>query len=323
MIEKNVEHLMKEMKTVIGEEAFTIASSRINSEGKNLKEFLDNYEVKNYERPSVTVDMGLFTIDTEDTDDLRRLPNKELKVLLVKRKDHPFIGSWALPGGFVRINENIEDAVNRKLKEETHIENVYFEQLYTLGEVGRDPRTRVISSAYMALVDNKNLKPIAGDDAEDAAFFTVKKSIIDKDRYGERYSLIIENKELEIKIGYLVKDKFEKRGTTREKVTSMEPLKWSKELLAFDHFKIINMVLDRLKNKVVYTPIAFNLLPEKFTLTQVQQVYELLLGKELLKPNFRRFIKDYVVETDETILLAGHRPSKLFKYNDEYSNELI
>ena len=139
------------------------------------EEFLKNYKPYDYERPSLTVDMILFTLDDEEEKDLKKVPEKVLKVLLIKRKNHPFKNCWAIPGGFVDINENIEDAVYRELKEETNIDNVYLEQLYTWGDVNRDPRMRVISSAYMALIPSRHLKPKAGDDAEDVQWFSISR----------------------------------------------------------------------------------------------------------------------------------------------------
>ena len=146
----------------------------LDDNGLTQEEFLKNYNVKNYERPSNTVDMLLFTV----TDRLKT-KEKDLKILLIKRKAHPFANHWAIPGGFVNIDENIEESVYRELQEETNIkEKVYFEQLYTWGDVNRDPRTRVISTSYMALADSSNLIPKAGDDAKEVQWFTVKKQYV-------------------------------------------------------------------------------------------------------------------------------------------------
>lgn len=133
-----------------------------NRQGLTESEFLAQYNPNLYERPSVTVDMLIFTM----------IENK-LKLLMIKRSDHPCIGQWALPGGFVNMNESLDEAAERELKEETNLEGIYMEQIYTWGDVDRDPRTRIISTAYMALLDSTDLKVKAGDDADDADWFDV------------------------------------------------------------------------------------------------------------------------------------------------------
>jgi 8-oxo-dGTP diphosphatase len=178
-----------------------------------------------YEKPSVTVDVLLFTIEEE-----------ELKILLVKRSLPPFKDSWALPGGFVRIFESLEDAATRELKEESNVSNVYLEQLFTFGAVNRDPRERVITVTYLALADNQTWNLHSSGDAKESRLFSVKK---------------------------LPK-------------------------LAFDHVNIIDYGLQRLRAKLGYTNIVFGLLPEDFSLTDLQKVYEIILNSKLDKRNFRK-----------------------------------
>jgi 8-oxo-dGTP diphosphatase len=122
----------------------------------------EKYDVTKYERPSVTVDVVIFSV-----------VEGQLKVLLIQRKNWPFEGTWAIPGGFVDMDEPLEDAAARELYEETGIEGVYLEQFYTFGQPDRDPRTRVISVAYLALVDAGQLQPRAADDAADVGWFPV------------------------------------------------------------------------------------------------------------------------------------------------------
>lgn len=296
-----------------------------NKDGLTEKEFLEKYKPGDYERPSVTVDMLLFTVDNKEQNDYRKLPEKELKLLLIKRKDHPYMGKWAIPGGFVDINEAVETAVYRELKEETNIDNVYMEQLYTFGDEPdnfkgrkkRDPRMRVISVSHMALVSKDGLKPVAGDDAEDVAWFSVRKQEVSCDDKERVYNLILQNKEKDITMGYLVIDRFVKNGIITTTETSIEPLYWSEHQLAFDHYEMVNLAIDRLRNKIEYTPIVFNLMPSKFTLTSLQQVYETILDKPFTPANFRRKVGKYVKELDDVVLGAGHRPAKLFKYNGD------
>lgn len=137
------------------------------------EEFLRTYDISAFDRPSVTVDIVLLTISENKVDNYRKLANKSLKVLLIKRREHPFIGKWALPGGFVRMDESLEAAAFRELKEETNVENAYLEQVHTYGDPDRDPRGRIISSSYMSLVDVDDINLNAGTDAEDAKWFEV------------------------------------------------------------------------------------------------------------------------------------------------------
>lgn len=293
----------------------------INKDGLTEEEFLRQYSPGNYERPSVTVDMLLFTVVDKVVEDIRKLNEKELRILLIKRKDHPYIGEWAIPGGFVNINESIEEAAYRELKEETNIDNIYMEQLATFGDVGRDPRMRVISTAYMALVPNKNLNPIAGDDAENVAWFTIKRGEITEREQGISFNLILENKEENILISYKIIEKYSYSGVTKTKEVLYTVNKESNSEIAFDHVKIINMALDRLKNKVEYTSIAFNLVDEYFTMADIQSIYEILLNKKFHRMEFMRKTKKMLIETDKVNTDKGHRPAKYYKYNKDWTYE--
>ncbi|HYF82211.1 MAG TPA: NUDIX domain-containing protein [Clostridia bacterium] len=291
-----------------------------NKQGLTEREFLSQYDAGQYERPSVTVDMLVFTVMNEMKESYRKLPEKTLKVLMVKRGDHPYLGYWALPGGFVNIDESLDKAALRELKEETNIDNIYMEQLYTWGDVGRDPRTRVIGCSYMSLVDSTRLDIKAGDDAEDAAWFGVSYSVVEQKKAVTEKGYLVQSW-----VRILLRNDCEELSATVkvEKTFVGNVVKVSRELIesngiAFDHGEIIEYAVGRLRKKIEYTDIAFSLMPECFTLTELQQVYEVILGKELLKANFRRKISDMVVETDEYTKDAGHRPSKLFKYNPNW-----
>lgn len=291
-----------------------------NRQGLTEEEFLEKYDASMFERPSVTVDMLIFTVVNEEEENYRKLPEKALKLLMVKRGDHPFMGQWALPGGFISMQESIEDAALRELKTETNVDNVYMEQLYTWGDVGRDPRTRVISCSYMALADSAKLNIVAGDDADDAKWFNIrynitqeKKTITEKGYIAEKlYSINLWN------------DTYALSGTVKVvEVIEGKVIKSSREVvesngIAFDHAKMIEYGIERLKNKIEYTDIAFNLMPELFTLSELQQVYEVVLGKELLAAAFRRKIADMVIETNQFTKDAGHRPSKLYRFNHSW-----
>ncbi|MDK2799113.1 MAG: 8-oxo-dGTP diphosphatase [Clostridiales bacterium] len=288
-----------------------------NKQGLTEQEFLSAYDASKYERSSVTVDMLIFTVSDGEKENYRKLPEKVLKILMVKRGDHPYIGQWALPGGFVGINESIDEAAIRELKEETNIDNIYMEQLYTWGEVNRDPRTRVISCSYLSLVNSKSLNIKAGDDADDAKWFTVKSKLFQEQKTVTEKGYIF--KKL-VKLHLFNKDESLSAvvkivKTVEGRITRVEREIVESNGIAFDHAKIIEYGIERLRSKIRYTDIAFNLMPELFTLTELQQVYEVILDKELLKANFRRKIADMVIETNEFKKDAGHRPSKLYKYN--------
>lgn len=294
-----------------------------DKQGLTEEQFLKQYDVSRFDRPSVTVDMLILTVMDEEKENYRKLPEKKLKLLLIKRGEHPYIGQWALPGGFVGVNESIDVAAIRELKSETNIDNIYMEQLYTWGDPGRDPRTRVISCSYMALVDSTALKIKAGDDATDAAWFELK------------YNKIKEHR-TEIEKGYQIErliaiELVNELATLTATVKVTETVKnrstrYSREIvnsqgIAFDHALMIEYAIERLRNKLEYTDLAFSLVPELFTLTELQKVYEVILGRELLAAAFRRKIANMVIETEQYTKDAGHRPSQLFRFNPNWRHE--
>lgn len=209
-----------------------------------------------YETPLVTVDIVLFSV----------IQNR-LQVLLIKRKSDPFEHMWAIPGGFIRTGETLEQAAAHRLEEETSIENIYLEQLHAFGTPGRDPRARVITVAYYALVSIDKLSPEAQANAEDVQWFSVSEL----------------------------------------------------PELAFDHKLIVEAALRRLKKQLQSTPVAFQLLPGKFTLTELQRVYELILEKTLDKRNFRKKIlsSDILEDTGETKMEGYHRPAQLYSFLEQ------
>lgn len=291
-----------------------------DKQGLTETEFLQQYDVRVYERPSVTVDMLIFTIVDEEKENYRRLPEKSLKLLLIKRGGHPYLGQWALPGGFVTKNESVDEAALRELKTETNIDEVYMEQLYTWGDVSRDPRTRVISCSYMALADSISLEVKAGDDADDASWFNVKYSVLE-----EKKTLLEKNFTFEKTVKITLsndKDVLEATVKVIEKYAG-KAIMTEREVLdskgiAFDHAKIIQYAMERLRNKMEYTDIAFHLMPELFTLSELQRVYEVALDKEMLSSAFRRKIAGMVTETNQFTKDAGHRPAKLFRFNPHW-----
>lgn len=262
----------------------------------NEKDFLERYRVEEYERPSVATDIVIFTILEEKNESYRKLGTKTLSLLLIQRGGHPFLGSWALPGGFVKPNETVAQAANRELQEETNLENIYLEQLYTFSTPERDPRTWVMSVSHLALLSSEHLQIKSGDDAADAKWFTLQYSCS-----GAIYTISLVNEEtiLSAVVELNVENPEESRVLENNG-------------LAFDHAKIIAYALERIRRKLEYSQLAFNLVPEKFTLTELQNVYEVILNETLYKAVFRRKIVPYVQETSEYREGVGHRPSKLF-----------
>ena len=285
------------------------------------KEFLKNYNVNEFERPSVTNDVLIFTTEDKKEENSRKVPKKGLQVLLIKRDDHPYKNKWSIPGGFVKMDESLEEGALRKLKEKTGIENVYLEQLYTFGEVNRDPRTRNISIGNLALISKKSIIYSENKENKESKWFWVDKILKEKEA-NEKY--IIKKYLLtlscdDIKINYEIIEKTERtliRKTTKSYRFLEEE---STEELAFDHYKILDLGIDRLRNKLEYTPIVFNLLPRLFTVKELQFVYEGIMGKEVL--NFRRKMGDMIIETEEKIEGKPFRPAQVFKFNENWEHE--
>ncbi len=204
-----------------------------------------------YRYPAISVDVVIFTLREDD-----------LHVLLVQRRYSPFAGRWAIPGGFVEADESLEAAARREMEEETGVRQVYLEQLFTFGDPKRDPRGRVVTVAYLALVPAP-LAIRAGGDASDARWWSVHQ---------------------------------------------LPPL-------AFDHAKILKYALQRLRYKLEYTAAGFQLLPPSFTLTEIQQAYQIVLGALLDKRNFRRRIAEAgILEETGALTMSRGRPAKLYRF---------
>lgn len=287
----------------------------------NEAEFLKNYDANQYERPSVTNDVIIFTTDDIKEENQRKVPKKGMQVLLVKRDEYPDKGKWSIPGGFIDVNESLEDGAKRKLREKTGVENVYIEQLYTFGDINRDKRTRVISIGNMALIEKEIIKFEETNELRESKWFWIDKILIEtkkNHRYIENnHILTLKSEDNEVEVRYQVNEKIDRTMYRRKEMTYIL-LDESTENLAFDHYKILDYAVDRLRNKVEYTPIAFNLLPRLFTVKELQNVYEAIMGREIL--NFRRKMEDMIIETDEKIEGKPFRPAKVFKFNEDWEH---
>ena len=224
-----------------------------------------------------------------------------MSILLVKREGYPFKDRYCLPGGFLNPkDETLEECAKRVLKKETNLDNIYLEQLYTFDSINRDPRMRVVSTSFVSLIDKNRLTNMIN---KNASWFDIE-SIKEEDNI---ISINLNNgsEKINIKIKQELKDK----TTDRYKYTGI-----NNKAIAFDHDIVIISGLNRIRNKLSYTDIVFNMMPEYFTLKDLQQVYEIILGKKLLDPAFRRMISDKVIKTDLMESGIGHRPSVLYKY---------
>jgi 8-oxo-dGTP diphosphatase len=302
----------------------------INEQGLTEEEFLEQYDPEEYvhNNPSVSVDMLLFTLIDEEMLNPRKVPSKHMHILMIKRGDHPFMGRWALPGGFVTRNEDPEDAAMRELQEETNIDNVYMEQLYTWGKPGRDPRTHVISISHMALVDSTKLNIKAGSDAQDVRWFRVELKTFkeEKDIYKAGYilqrwfrlTLTSHDEELYAVI------KFTK--TVQDGVPKIERELVESHGIAFDHSLLITYGITRLRNKIWYTPVVFSLMPKYFTIMQLQKAYEAVLDTELVDENFRKKVEKtskMVIKTNKKIKAGAYRPARAYMLNPEWDGEVV
>lgn len=263
-------------------------------------EFLKDYDFSIFETLSITTDILILSVSSEETGNYRKLSEKKFSVLLVKRETYPFKGKWCLPGGFIGYREDLEDAAKRILKTETNLENIYIEQLYTFGSPNRDPRMRVVSTAYMSLIDKNKLNIKL---AKNASWFNI--------------TLLEDEKSIYVTLDNNIETiQFSAKKVLKDETTDRyEYLIENNDKLAFDHPEVILNGIARLKNKIEYTDVVFHMMPRYFTLGELQQVYEVILGKKLLAPAFRRIIAGKVRKTEKMQTGGGHRPSQLFEYN--------
>lgn len=265
----------------------------------------------------MSVNLAIFKLDITNSSNSKKLPKRELMVLLQKREKEPFKDCWLFPYKLVDINQSLDDAVYSIIKEKINLPNIYFEQLYTWGAVDRDPSARVIATSYLAIVPHDSIREDLIEKNKNLRWFTVSKDNISNTKISDtqstyKYIMNLYNKEDNLNISYTVIEDSSVESFEIRKKYSYESYLGSSEKMAYDHIKILDYALDRIKNKVLYTNIAFGLISPNFTLTELQQVYEILLGKKLIKPNFRQKIKNKVEPTSTTIKEGAYRPSKVY-----------
>lgn len=311
---------------------------------KEEKEYLKGYDITQFDRPSIATDVAVFSImgkkgrtekeQVQDTENYRKLPEKRLKILLIKRAGYPFKDCWALPGGFCRKNEEVYETARRELYEETHVKNAYLKLSGIFGDVGRDPRGWIISHTFLALMDGEKCDLRAGSDAWEARWFDVEFQKNEMQKSIKEDSAVMENEYCLRLISSDIYATNLQHKETGEPVVLSAVIREHREFrnyhetiqyeiagnngFAFDHAKLVTCAILSLRQQAEGDgKIVFDLMPEVFTLTELQKAFEIILDKKLLVANFRRKMADYVIETDQIMEGAGHRPAKLFKRNVE------
>ncbi len=262
--------------------------------------FLSAYKLSDYERPSVTADIVVLRLRTEDSENYRQNSNTKLSLLLIKRGGHPFKDCWALPGGFLNPDETIEQCALREVEEETSLKPASLMSIGLFSEPKRDPRGWIISNAFVSVLGSDKVEQQSGDDAKDAQWFDVSFEQDNEDIF----HLNLSYRDTELKA--TLKEENSDFGMTSFSIIDSGEL-------AFDHAKIIAKALTALRNSAKDFEVIFDFLPEKFTLTELQNVQETIMNISILSANFRRKVAGYVEETDEYTQGAGHRPAKLYK----------
>jgi 8-oxo-dGTP diphosphatase len=237
-------------------------------------QFLDSYDPSRYPHPSLSIDVVVATVD-----------NDVLKVILLHRSTHPSLGTWCLPGGFVGEYERLDAALLRVLHDKTGFDNIYVEQLATFDRLDRDPRHRVVSIAYLALVDAGQLRALTQNSANAVTLATINAPW---------------------------------RGETGGPVTLTDSSGNALEI-AFDHTQIIATALVRLRGKLDYAPVGYQFLPRQFTLAQLQDIHQAILGRPLNKAAFRKKIlsRDQLIATGDYEVAPTHRPAQLYRFKDQ------
>jgi 8-oxo-dGTP diphosphatase len=249
-------------------------TDHISAEGASEEEFLAAYDASRFPRPSVAVDLVLMTVQ-----------ERRLMAFVLKRNTHPDRGMWSLPGGFVGIDESLDAAAERVLRTKAGLSETFIEQLYSFGEPARDPRTRVISVAYFALVPAPRIQTAVESTGRDDMLLA----------------------EVRVRVGTSATDA-ELFGENGERLAA-----------AFDHARILGVAVGRLRGRLNYSAIGYELLPEEFTLRDLRVVHETILGRALNKDAFRRrmLASGDLRATGRLESSVGHRPAELYRFESE------
>ena len=297
------------------------------------KQFLKQYRIEDYPRPSIATDIVVFAVmEDPPEENFRKDPRRRLRVLMIKRGSHPFLGKWALPGGFLREDEVPEEAARRELAEETHVTDAYLRPFGIFGKKGRDPRGWILSHAYLSLIDGGCYSVRGGSDAWEAKWYAVdleqkvlkQKVSVDRADNVIRYRLSLhtvqeDNPDAERLSATIKRSLCFRNGHETEQFETE-----ASEGFAFDHGEILLRALLTLRKEAEGEgKIIFDLMPEVFTLTALQQAFEAVLGRGLTTPNFRRKIAGAVTETEQIADGAGHRPARLFRRNLDWFRQGI
>ncbi len=265
------------------------------------QDYLRGYSIKDYDRPSVAADLVIFRMRTSAGDSFRKDPKSTLSLLLIRRGEHPFLGRWALPGGFLRMDETVEACALREAKEETGITPNAMLYLGVFSAIDRDPRGRIVSNAFTCIL-NSDAAPKAGSDASDAQWFDVAF----EDRGSGACAVTLTGD------GEVIRSEL----TARKTLYGEALVPQGEQQLAFDHTSIIAAALRQLRTRAAEFELIFDFLPREFTLFALQKVQETLTGEPVAVANFRRKVAAYVEETPRFTQGAGHRPAKLYKRKD-------
>lgn len=284
---------------------------------KEEQEFLNSYSDKEFEKPSVTVDAVILRIKSVESKNYRKLPEKKLQIFLQKRDNFPFKDCYATVGSFINLETELATSMKNCVKKEVDLNNYYYEQLFTFGDKERDPRTRVLSVSYLLLTNDS--EKLTNGDWFDIDLKEVSSSLnITKTGFEIKKTINLTFTNGKEKFENIINITNTKNGLEETKIIEL-----TENSLAFDHAKIVYHALERLKNKLEYTDIIFNLLPKEFTLTELKQCYEIILQEHLLDANFRRKIAKMVIPINKLQEARGHRTSQLFSHNPTWrTNDL-
>ncbi|MDE6656570.1 MAG: NUDIX domain-containing protein, partial [Anaeroplasmataceae bacterium] len=261
------------------------------------EEFLKNYNSNDYEKMSITTDITLFSVSDIVSENYRKKSSKSFSILLVERQTAPFMHRYCIPGGFLSLDEKLLDSAKRVLFTEANIDDVYLKQFHTFSDIDRDVRGRVLSVSYIGLIDKSKIENNLKS----------KASFFDLEVKENKNQLTLSFHHDKVSFSCIVKKTIDAYG-----IVSFEEVE--NTFLAFDHLKVIATALEYLKRHIEQEDIVYHLLPEQFTLKELQLVYETILDKKLIDSAFRRTIQDKVIPTEKFKKDGGHRPSRLYQF---------